>query len=427
MGRHSSTSSRAWPAPASRGRRGAPRGCSRGDAAAKAAPDVARVRQEEEVQATAATAALVGSRSSSCAAGEDPATALEFGGVEGSRWERYPSLNDVDLEQVEKIRSAVRGTGAEFVALEKVHGSNFAFETDGRAVAYFSRNRGLEAQERFVGKTAPAEAMGRYHGPVRQAFRLCSGAAAGGDGTLRPKSVIIYGEYFGGWYPHEEVKQEGPGAGAPVQKGIVAYAPGHHFFAFDVCIDGAFLDYDAARDLLQRAGFPLVASPIVRGTFDDCMRFDVDSFHTTIPGLLGLPPCQGFSTAEGLVIRPVRRSEAWTVKRKSVQYLEACPNELRKWLNRCVENKAEAFAGLYLSLCQLPRLEAVLSKEPQLRTAKALRRVQELFREDVQEAFEQKLTRIHVSKPPSHFCEAARAEADRRVAAWLLGAVAGGA
>jgi Rnl2 family RNA ligase len=321
----------------------------------------------------------------------------------------------------------VRGTDAEFVALEKVHGSNFAFETDGRAVTYFSRNRSLEVQERFVGTTVPAETMGRYHGPVKQAFHLCSVAMGGGDSPRRPKSVIIYGEYFGGWYPHKDVKQEGPGAGAPVQKGIVAYAPGHHFFAFDVCIDGAFLDYDAAQDLLQRAGFPLVASPIVRGTFDDCMRFDVDSFHTTIPGLLGLPPCQSFSTAEGLVIRPVRRREAWTVKRKSVQYLEACPGELRKWLNRCVESKADAFAGLYLSLCQLPRLEAVLSKEPQLRAAKALQRVQELFREDVQETFEQKLRSIHVSKPPSHFCKAAHAEADRRVAAWLLGAVAGGA
>merc|ERR1711920_76899 len=281
--------------------------------------------------------------------------------------------------------------------------------------------------ERFVGKTAPVEAMRRYHEPVRQAFHLCSAAMEGGENSPQPKSVIIYGEYFGGWYPHEDVKQDGPGVGAPVQKGIVAYAPGHRFFAFDVCVDGAYLDYDAARDLLLRAGFPLVATPIVRGTFDDCMRFDIESFHTTLPGLLGLPPCQDFSTAEGLVIRPVRRREAWTVKRKSARYLEACPNELRKWLNKCVENKAEAFAGLYLSLCQFPRLDAVLSKEPQLRTSKALQRVQKLFREDAQEAFEQKLRGIHVSAPPSRVCEAAHAEADRHVAAWLLGAVAGGA
>jgi len=425
MGRHNSASSRTGPTTADRGRRCAPSGRNRWCAAAKAAPAVARM-WEEDADVPAA-AALVGGSSSSCSVVEDPVAALEFGRVEGSRWERYPSLNDVDLEQVERIRSAVRGTDAEFVALEKVHGSNFAFETDGRAVTYFSRNRSLEVQERFVGTTAPAETMGRYGGPVKQAFHLCSTAVGGGDSPPRPKSVIIYGEYFGGWYPHKDVKQEGPGAGAPVQKGIVAYAPGHHFFAFDVCIDGVYLDYDAARDLLQRAGFPIVATPIVRGTFDDCMRFDVDSFQTTIPSLLGIPPCQGFSTAEGLVIRPVRRREAWTVKRKSVQYLEACPDELRKWLNRCVENKAEAFAGLYLSLCQLPRMEAVLSKEPQLRTAKALRRVQELFREDVQEAFEQKLWKIHASGPPSHCCEAARAEADQRVAAWLLGATAGGA
>jgi Rnl2 family RNA ligase len=340
----------------------------------------------------------------------------------------------VDLEQVEKIRREVRGSPAdEFVALEKVHGSNFAFEIDGDAgnITYFSRNRRLDARERFVGKTAPYEAMSRYHGAVVKAFQICQEAAAA-LGSADVESVIIYGEYFGGWYPQEGVAQEGPGAGVPVQKGVVAYAPGHHFFAFDVCVDGAYLDYDDARDVLSRAGFPLVATPIVRGTFDDCMRFDIDSFRTTIPGLLSLPPCRSFSIAEGLVIRPVQRREAWTVKRKSVQYLEACPNELRKWLNKCVENKAEAFAGLYLSLCQLPRLDAVLSKEPQLRSAgvaaekvASLMKVQQLFREDVQEAFEKKLREIRVTAP-ADVCKAARAEADRRVEEWLQpGAVAG--
>jgi len=356
-----------------------------------------------------------------------PATGPEEEGpLESPQWQRYPSINDVDLDQVDEIRRAVRGSDIEFVAVEKVHGSNFAFETDGRSIDYFSRSRRLEKHGRFVGKTAPAEAMRQYHAAVRETFRVCASRTAQGV-----KSVVVYGEYFGGWYPHPQVEQEGPGAGVPVQKGIVAYAPSHYFFAFDVCVDGRFLDFDDATGVLTSAGFQLVARPVVRGSFEQCMDFDVESFQTGVPGLLGLPPCQAYCIAEGLVIRPVQRRASWTVKRKSVRYLEAVPDELRKWLNKCVQSKEEAFAGLYLCLCQQPRLEAVLSKDPQLRAAGALSWVQELYRRDVDECFEKRLQRIG-SAVPRGCLQAARAEADRRVAAWLLGsersvATAGGA
>merc|ERR1712050_556598 len=100
-----------------------------------------------------------------------------------------------------------------------------------------------------------------------------------------------------------------------------------------------------------------------------------------------------FSIAEGVIIRPVRRQDKWTVKRKSVRYLEANVPELRKWLNKCVESQEAGFIGLYLSLCQAPRLDSVLSKDPQLRDAgfRALPKIQTLYRIDVQEAFMQKI------------------------------------
>lgn len=345
------------------------------------------------------------------------ATIDQPGKMPHSQWERYPSINDVDLWQLHKIRTDVEGSDVVFVALEKVHGSNFAFETNGVSVQYFSRNRRLDRQELFVGKTRPQEAMQQYHKAVLATFPLCASKAN------RPvQSVIIYGEYFGGWYPHEQVKQEGPGAGAPVQKGIVAYSPTHHFYAFDVCVDGRFLDFDEATEVLSEAGFPLIATPVVRGSFNTCMDFDVESFRTTIPQLLGLPPCENYAIAEGLVIRPVQRRQQWTVKRKSVRYLEECPLELRKWVSKCAESKEDAFLGLYLCLCRQPRLDAVLSKEPQLRKAPAntLPKVQQLFWQDLEEAFQKKLREINLVAPPG-CSKAAREEADRRVSTWLLG------
>ena len=57
-------------------------------------------------------------------------------------------------------------------------------------------------------------------------------------------------------------------------------------------------DFDAAINLLARSGFPLVAQPIVRVSFSECVDFDVNSFITTISHLLGLPPCTTCNIAE---------------------------------------------------------------------------------------------------------------------------------
>jgi len=317
---------------------------------------------------------------------------------------------------VSKIRAAVQGKDIEFIAVEKVHGSNFAFETDGRGIQYYSRSRRLDPTEKFVGRTSPGDAMQQYHAAVLETFRLCSSESSGPI-----NNVLIYGEYFGGWYPHADVKLQGPGVGAPVQKGIVAYSPLHHFFAFDLCVDGVTWDFDRSMDLLKRAGFPLVATPLVRGSFEDCMQFDIEKLRSTLPELLGLPLCDDFCIAEGVIVKPVQPEKSWTMKRKSVRYLEGCPGELRKWIARCAESPALALRELYLCLCRRPRLDAVLSKEPQLRqqASRSLLKIQALFWADVEEDLKKKLV-ASKARVPEICLEAVHAEADARVAAWLL-------
>merc|ERR1712232_114704 len=263
--------------------------------------------------------------------------------------------------------------------------------------------------------------MQYYHDAVTELFRICHN-----DSDKAARNVIVYGEYFGGWYPHAEVKQEGPGAGAPVQEGVVAYAPAHHFYAFDVCTDGTYLDFDVASGFLQRAGFPFFAKPIVEGSFEACVAFDVESFKTTIPALLGLPPCEPYDVAEGIVIRPMGRNghDEWILKKKSIRYLESNPEEMRKWLKMCMAEgqKKEAFRGLYWSLCLRPRLEAVLSKQPQLRSADALPTVQKLYCEDVEE--ELRILKKKVGWVESKGCyDEARVDARNRVQQWLLDSI----
>ena len=107
-------------------------------------------------------------------------------------------------------------------------------------------------------------------------FRICDAQ----------RSAVVYVEYFGGWHP--QASHHGPGNNTPVQK-HVAYSPKHHFYAFDVLVDGTWLSFDEASESLSRAGFELIAKPLARGTFDDCLAVDVDHLETKLPKQLGYP------------------------------------------------------------------------------------------------------------------------------------------
>lgn len=107
-----------------------------------------------------------------------------------------------------------------WVASEKVHGANLCIGTDGTAIEIAKRRVVLA-----LGK--PFFAYERAIGPLVAAVRRL--ARALGDAAW----VLIYGELFGGHYPHPPVVPvEGV---APVQTGV-HYAPNVRFCAFDLAI-----------------------------------------------------------------------------------------------------------------------------------------------------------------------------------------------
>merc|ERR1719487_691132 len=159
--------------------------------------------------------------------------------------------------------------------------------------------------------------MPRYHAFVLEAFSLARQQAP----CLA--SLLIYGEYFGGYYPGHPAEP-----GLKKVQGGVAYSPGHHFYAFDVCLDGQdYMDFDDARALLLAAGFPLVAAPLWRGTLDVLLNIDVELLETTLPSQLGHPPLERFRIAEGIIIGPVKEvrvgSHRAILKKKAVAFWEA--------------------------------------------------------------------------------------------------------
>eukprot|EP00928_Gymnodinium_smaydae_P067145 TRINITY_DN5008_c0_g1_i1.p1 TRINITY_DN5008_c0_g1~~TRINITY_DN5008_c0_g1_i1.p1 ORF type:complete len:390 (+),score=61.52 TRINITY_DN5008_c0_g1_i1:29-1198(+) len=310
-----------------------------------------------------------------------------------SMWKRYASIEQhSNAKEVLNMRAAVAarlGSDCEWVASEKVHGANFCFETDGHRINYASRTSVLGDNADFFNAR---ETMPKYHAFVLSAFRLAQERFP----TIR--KLLIYGEYFGGYYPGHPVV---PGR-KKVQAGV-AYSPDHHFYAFDVCIDAVqYLDFDEARNLLLAAGFSLVAAPLFRGSLDELLAINVETLVTTLPAQLGHPPLDKFQIAEGIVIRPKKEVQFGNsraiLKKKSQAFWEAT-NQPSMAAKAAHASAKGAFAGSELfdsvrCLITENRLRAVISKDPALLDESNLQKLSGLFAKDLWE----ELTKVESEK-----------------------------
>jgi Rnl2 family RNA ligase len=230
-------------------------------------------------------------------------------------------------------------------------------------------------------------------------------------------AVHIYGELFGGCYPHPDVPKC-PGI-EPVQMGIW-YAPDLHFMGFDVAseIGGTrkFLQYDSAREVCEACSL-LFAAPLFRGTLAECLDFPIE-FETTIPTRFGLPPLSASvaseerNLAEGVVVRPHmeptvnctagvragKESIRGIFKRKIPQF-----SEKRYQNDDWKQSKGggggnvtvtdEEITSMEIAACvTAQRLANVLSKIGRVdpKNKEACRALLQDFREDVKEALEDK-------------------------------------
>jgi len=202
----------------------------------------------------------------------------------------------------------------EWVVTEKVHGANLSINMTKKLTkspityALFRRNGPLQALETFYGCR---EVVAKLEAKLSQIFEsLCSKIISG---TALP-SVTIFGELFGGHYPHPLV----PGFRDAkfVQKGLW-YCPEVQFCALDIAVDGNYLPFRDSLMIFRQSKLlhsaPLrfkTTSPAPKSAstafssypFDQCIQWNVESFETTIPELLGLPKLPD-NIAEGVVVR----------------------------------------------------------------------------------------------------------------------------
>jgi Rnl2 family RNA ligase len=182
------------------------------------------------------------------------------------------------------------GGGSRWVATEKIHGAQLVVATDGAIMRLGKRKAWLAPDEPFFGWQLLRHEL---DAKVR-AFH----AALGRGGELH-----LYGELFGGRYPHPDVVAL-PGLCA-VQTGIW-YAPGLAWAVFDALVVGQgdtprFLAHAELERLGRGAG--LLLPPVLgRGTRVELTRLPV-RYGSRVPASFALPELPG-NVAEGYVLKP---------------------------------------------------------------------------------------------------------------------------
>ena len=137
--------------------------------------------------------------------------------------------------------------------------------------------------------------------------------------------ITIFGEMFGGLYPHDGVKAKRNVS--QIQKGV-CYSPEHEFYGFDIYLfaeeNSRFLSVDEVNELFENEGF-FYAKTLFRGTLAECLKYP-NAFQSKIAEWLGLPAIEN-NICEGVVIRPVvpmylRNGSRVLIKNKNERFAE---------------------------------------------------------------------------------------------------------
>ncbi len=207
---------------------------------------------------------------------------------------------------------------------------------------------------------------------------------------FQANTVTIFGEVFGGGYPHPAVPKDDKAK--LVQRGIY-YCPSNGFYAFDIMLDNErYLDTATANILFEKHKF-LYAKTVFKGSLSECLAYP-NAFKTTIPGEYNLPELGG-NICEGVVIRPaqtvfLRNGSRVIIKNKNEKWAENNNYIDKAILKDLLSSEGEELSEEANFLCEeifklitQNRLDNLISKIGEINPQKDLGKVLGLYNKDV--------------------------------------------
>jgi Rnl2 family RNA ligase len=196
----------------------------------------------------------------------------------------------------------------DWVVTEKVHGANLCFVTDGIEIRGAKRKEFIAEGDTFFNYQ---RLLKKLESQINQVFSLVQ------ESYPSVNVILIYGELFGGGYPHPDVTPD-PLVNL-VQTGVY-YSPTIAFYGFDIAIaleessgQQFYLDYDRTLEIFQETGI-FHARPLFVGKYHAACDYPIE-FESHLPAWLGLPPLSN-NLAEGVVIKPMKSIYVETKKGK---------------------------------------------------------------------------------------------------------------
>lgn len=253
-------------------------------------------------------------------------------------------------------------SGGEWIACEKVHGSNFSFWYNGTDIRTAKRS-GFDDQF----GTAPA-LIEQYKQDIEDVYKEMQECDVITDGDL----VVFYGEAFGGSYHGKK------GVHAKCMQKGMDYHPETEFVLFDIGvakdIKGTetkfWLSYEDMLEFTKHT--ELMTSPEVGvGTLEEMLKLN-NEFPTLIPEQFGLELPEGVTEhtiGEGFVIRPLngekflRNGSRVIIKSRNSKFAEKGKGDKKTPKDFTMPEevvKVYQEFGVYLTH---NRLESVISKE----------------------------------------------------------------
>jgi len=212
-----------------------------------------------------------------------------------------------------------------WVVTEKVHGANFSFVYQNKNLQFAKRKDLLKSNDDFFGFQS---VISKIETQIISLFEQLSF-------DFKADKYIVYGELFGGHYPHQDVVPE-PNVQA-IQTGVY-YTPEISFCAFDIAFvkEGKkeYLDYDLTVSYFEKFSV-FHAKILFSGKLNEALEFN-KRISSTIPALLNLPLIED-NLIEGIVVKPLKHNgliqndERPVIKLKNAEFKEQKFHQAQNW------------------------------------------------------------------------------------------------